>query len=165
MVSIGHENCLDEFAPKNHWGYASLDWSCGAKRWINKDPTKTTCEETSAANCQRLKQQGKVNRCGIYHNMELALEWLESNRAVMDQSHVQAGWFLRFPNGSVFDNKRKAHSEDDGPLMSQWFIDWRNPDAAAYFVGSIVNSTRLNGVDATFSDDAPGTTYNKLPFP
>ena len=26
-----------------------------------------------------------MKRCTIYHNMELALEWLESNRAVMDQ--------------------------------------------------------------------------------
>jgi hypothetical protein len=40
--------------------------------------------------------------------------------------------------------------------MSQWVIDWRNQDAAAYFVGAILNSTFLPGVDATFTDDLPG---------
>ena len=39
-------------------------------------------------------------------NMELALEWLESNRAVMDEEHINMGWFLRFQNGSVYDMKR-----------------------------------------------------------
>jgi hypothetical protein len=41
----------------------------------------------------RLKQAGEIKRCGIYHNMQLALEWLESNRAVMDEAHVKEGWF------------------------------------------------------------------------
>lgn len=57
-----------------------------------------------AANCAALKKAGKVRRCTIYHNMQLALQWLESNRAVMDQAHIDAGWYLRFPNGSVYDD-------------------------------------------------------------
>eukprot|EP01052_Picozoa_sp_SAG31_P037143 SAG31_NODE_4750_length_2980_cov_1.358209_1_plen_170_part_00 len=63
-------------------------------------------------------------RCGIYHNMELSLQWLESQRAVMDGEHVAAGWFLRYPNGSVFD--KKQHVQQSRVNMSQWIIDWRN---------------------------------------
>lgn len=86
----------DGFAPVHRWGYVTLDWQCGVQNWINEDPSKTTCEATSSQNCATLKQNGAVKRCGIYHNMELALEWLESERAVMDQRHVDADWFLKF---------------------------------------------------------------------
>lgn len=108
-----------------------------------------------------LKKAGKVRRCTIYHNMELALEWLESNRAVMDQSHVDLGWFLTFANGTVYDLKRlppsdPARPKQPMPMLSQWFIDWRNRDASAYFVGAILNSTFLPGVDGTFTDDSQG---------
>ena len=143
------------FWPKHRWGYVTLDWSAGYLNWVNPNPAKTTCEATSAANCARLKAAGKVKRCGIYHNMELALEWLESERAVMDEAHVKAGWFLTYPNGSVFDRKQQVGGRI-GPRMSQYIIDWRNIDAADYFVGAILNSTFRPGVDATFTDDLPG---------
>jgi hypothetical protein len=89
---------------------------------------------------------------------ELALEWIESNRAVMDQRHVDAGWFLTYPNGTVFDNRRTVRVGPGkvSPLMSQWLIDWRSPDAAEYFTEAVVNSTSRSGVDATFTDDLPG---------
>jgi hypothetical protein len=108
----------------------------------------------------RLKQAGKVKRCGIYHNMELALEWLESERAVMDDAHIKQGWFLTYPNGTVFDTKQ--HVATSTVQMSQYIIDWRNADAADYFVGAIVNSTFLPGVDATFTDDLPGCPSESL---
>ena len=38
--------------------------------------------------------------------MELALEWLQSERAVMDEAHVAKGWFLTYPNGTVLDKKQ-----------------------------------------------------------
>lgn len=145
----------DGFKPTNRWGYVTLDWQCGSNNWINADPAKTTCEATSAANCADLKKKGLVKYCGIYHNMELSLQWLESERRVMDAAHVKAGWFLTYPNGTVLDIQRRAPG-NRGPLLSQWFIDWRNVDAAAYFVEAIVNSTFLDGVDATFTDDLTG---------
>lgn len=84
---------------------------------------------------------------------ELALQWLESNRAVMyDES--KADWFLQFTdgrghkNGTIFNNRRE---EGD-----QYFIDWRNPDAAAYFVGSIVRVVSDPAVDGTHTDDREG---------
>lgn len=141
------------FDPVNHWGYASLDWSVGRATWLNPDRNKSTCEATSTANCAELKASGKVVRCGIYHNVELALQWLESNRAVMYDSS-KADWFLQFTdgqghkNGTIYNQPRE---EGD-----QYFIDWRNPDAAAYFVAAIVNTTLQAGVDATFTDDRDG---------
>jgi hypothetical protein len=142
------------FAPAHRWGLASLDWSVGRGAWFNpRDPGASTCEATSAANCAALKAAGRVARCGVYHNMELALQWLESNRAVMYAAGT-ADWFLQYTdgaghkNGTIF-NARRAEGD-------QFFIDWRNPDAAAYFVGAIVNVTLLPGVDATFTDDREG---------
>ena len=82
-----------------------MDWGPGWTRWMGNsstaDPAKASCEATSSANCVRLKQADKVKRCGIYHNMELSLQWLESERAVMDDAHVKAGWFLQYPNGAA----------------------------------------------------------------
>lgn len=143
--------------PIHHWGLLSIDHGCnrGGKQgptnhgWNRLGPAQATCEATSAANCLALKEAGLVTRCGIYHNLELSLQWLESQRAVMDEAHVAAGWFLRFPgNGSVFQH--------DIPEGKQWTIDWRNPAAAQYFVQSIVNATMQPGVDVTFTDDREG---------
>ena len=58
-------------------------------------------------------------------------------------------------NGTVLNQPTTARPFH-APLLSQWFIDWRNADAAAYFTEVIVNSTSLPGVDATFTDDLPG---------
>ena len=134
-------------APGHHWGAVSLDWAVGRGTWLQPDRRASTCEATSAANCRALRQAGLVKRCGIYHNVELALEWIESSRVVMfDPS--KKDWFLQWPNGTVFDQPRAEGS--------QYFIDWRNADAAAYFVASIVNATVDLGVDLTFTDDRDG---------
>ena len=151
------------FDPINRtWGWITLDWQSNRESWLVKDPNKATCEASMAANCAALKKAGKVRRCTIYHNMQLALQWLESNRAVMDQAHIDAGWFLRFPNGSVYDDVMgpvrpdPARPDQPNTTFSQYFIDWRNRDAAAYFVAAIVNATFLPGVDGTFTDDSNG---------
>lgn len=150
---------LDGFHPNKSWGWVTLDWQANRKYWLNDDPKKTTCEAANARNCVQAKRDGKVRRCTIYHNMQLALEWLESQRKVMDQEHIDAGWFLRFKNGTVYNEIRQPPAgEPDQPMpfLNQYFIDWRNPDAAAYFVSAIVNSTFLPGVDGTFTDDSQG---------
>jgi hypothetical protein len=38
-----------------------------------------------------MKAAGKVGRCFVYHNFELALEWLESQRAVMRDPASERG--------------------------------------------------------------------------
>ena len=136
---------------KHHWGLLVLDSACNADGmfgWNASGPAQATSEATNAAMCVLLKEAGLAKRCGIYHNLELSLQWLESNRNVMDEEHVRKGWFLQYKNGSVFH-----HNIYPG---WQWTIDWRNPDAFQYFVRSIVNATQLPGVDVTFSDDREG---------
>jgi hypothetical protein len=51
------------------------------------------------------------------------------------------------------------------PLLSQWFIDWRNVEATEYFVEAIVNSTFLPGVDGTFTDDSNGVPAEHTEMP
>ena len=70
----------------------------------------------------------------------------------MDKEHIDRGWFLRWPNGSVYNHVTML----DNLTLNQHYRDWRNAEAAAYFVGAIVNSTLLDGVDATFTDDREG---------
>lgn len=141
-------------APGHFWGMVSLDWQVGEAAWLNtSDLNASTCEATSAANCARLKTSGAVNRCGLYHNVELALQWIESNRAVM-YDPACADWFLQYTdgdghkNGTIYNEPR---AEGD-----QFFIDYRNADAAAYFVRAIVNATVAYGADLTFTDDRDG---------
>jgi len=54
------------------------------------------------------------------------------------------------PPGTIFNNHR---SEGD-----QYFIDWRNPQASAYFVSSILSVVLSNSaaVDGTHTDDREG---------
>jgi hypothetical protein len=69
------------FAPTHHWGMASLDWTVGRGTWLDPaNKSRSTCEATSAANCAAVKRSGMVKRCGIYHNIELALEWWERKK-------------------------------------------------------------------------------------
>jgi hypothetical protein len=140
-------------APGHHWGLASLDWQVGEGTWLKPNRSASNCEAVSAANCARLKASGAVKRCGIYHNIELALQWIESARAVM-YDEDKKDWFLQYTdghgtkNGTIYNEPR---AEGD-----QFFVDYRNADAAAYFVGSIVNATVDLGVDLTFTDDRDG---------
>lgn len=114
---------------------------------------------------------------------ELALEWLESNRRVMyDPS--KAEWFLQYTDGKGHKNgalrgapapARPRHARLNLPHRlhilylagtifnnqrsegAQYFIDWRNADAAAYFVSSILDVvTSSPAVDGTHTDDREG---------
>lgn len=65
--------------PVHHWGLLSIDHGCNRggpagpanHGWNRYGPANATCEATSAANCLALKKAGLVNRCGIYHNLEV----------------------------------------------------------------------------------------------
>ena len=149
-------NTFANFTPAagHFWGAVSLDWTVGQGTWLNlSDLNASTCEASSAANCAALKAAGLVHRCGIYHNVELALQWIESARAVMYDA-TKAHWFLQYTdaagnkNGTIYNEKR---SQGD-----QFFIDWREPAAAAYFVSSIVDTLVALDVDMTFTDDRDG---------
>lgn len=123
------------FVPKHRWGLITLDNSVGIAAWAGAGgvANQSHYERTATENCARLKKAGLVRVCGIYHNVELALEWLESNRAVMDDEHVAAGWFLRYQgNKSVFNhNTTLPVSDGENITLRQYFIDWRNMDAVS----------------------------------
>ena len=107
----------------------------------------TTCEATSVEGCRRLKASGKAQRCFIYHNGMGALEWLETQRAVM-YDKKKAGWFLQFTDG---------HGRKNGSIYqrNQWegdqFLwDYRVKAAADYVVKSVVESVSDPAVDGTY---------------
>ena len=155
MMARASNTDNEGFVPVHQWGLATLDNRVGVASWSRGGPDKASYEKTATANCIRLKQAGLVARCGIYHNIELGLEWLESNRAVMDAAHVAAGWFLRLQNGSVFNHEVIIPVSDiENITLRQYFIDWRSADAAEYFVRAILNVTLA--VDLTFTDDREG---------
>lgn len=110
------------FDPAHPWGLVSLAWDCAATRE----------EAATVPICARLKAEGKAHRCFMYHNQvggvwggrrccrrrhpplpqELALGWLESQAAVMyDPAH--AGWFMRWPNGSAYNEPGGMHGDGD----------------------------------------------------
>jgi len=94
-----------------------------------------------------LKQAGSAQRCFIYHNMELALEWLETQRAAMYDPTL-ADLFLRYKNGTIYN---EAISQGD-----QYFWNFTNPAAGEYFIKSILKAIDDPYVDGTFTDDVDG---------
>lgn len=130
------------------WGLVSLDWSVGNALWLHPDRNVSSCEATHTENARRIKQRFPTTRVFLYHNVELGLQWLESQRAVMYDPQ-KAHWFLRWPNGTVVNTHI---SQGD-----QFYWDFRCQAAADYFVASVVNSsTRYPWVDGTFLDDTDG---------
>jgi hypothetical protein len=137
--------CGDAFSGARPWGLISLAWDCSA------DGAE---EAAAAARCAALKAAGAARRCFVYHNQELALRWLESQRAAMDDG-ARARWFLRWPNGSQYveDETSRPH----GGFAAQAFWDFRNASAGAYFVASVCATLGASAaVDGTFADDVTG---------
>jgi len=92
-------------------------------------------------------------RVFIYHNTELALQWLESQRAVM-YDPTKAHWFLQYTDGK--GNKNGTIYNEHIHQGDQYFWDFRVPEATAYFVSSIVESVSSPYVDGSFADDVTG---------
>eukprot|EP01052_Picozoa_sp_SAG31_P026451 SAG31_NODE_2396_length_5784_cov_15.942656_5_plen_151_part_00 len=85
------------------YGLVGLDWLNANGIWWDQTPAgrnRTRCEAVSVENCRRLKAAGLAKRCMIYHNLELALEWEESQRSVMYDQR-KASYFLRYNNGTI----------------------------------------------------------------
>ena len=81
------------------WGLISLDWSVAESVWRKANQNTSTNEATSTEGCRRIKAASPGTRCFIYHNMELALQGLESQRAVMYNRSL-ADWFLQVTDGN-----------------------------------------------------------------
>lgn len=139
--------------PNHTWGLISLDWSVARAIWFKNGKNKTNNEAVSTKGCQMLKAAGKASKCFIYHNMELALEWEESQRKVM-YNPATADYFLQYTDGK--GNKNGTIYQEDITYGDQFFWDFTNPAAADYFVTSVVASLSDPAVDGTFTDDVGG---------
>lgn len=136
------------------WGLISLDWSVAKTIWSKNGLRNGTIEATSITGCEQIKAISPKTRCFIYHNMELALEAMESQRAVM-YDPAQAGMFLQYTDGKGVKNGT-IYNEPGGP-GDQYFWDFRNSSAASYYVSSVMSTlTSSAAVDGTFTDDVTG---------
>jgi hypothetical protein len=144
------------FEPEHPWGLISLDWSVNRATWFaNHSIFNTSCEATSIENCRRLKAAGLAHRCFIYHNQELALLWLESQRAVI-LDPTKADYFLQYGwNSSTHTGNGTVYNE---ARAEGWQLFWNhlNNEAADYFISSIDAVLDNDSVDGTFTDDVDG---------
>lgn len=136
------------FDRKKPWGLTSLDWSVANTIWHNDNQNLSTVEATLTENCRLIKEISPNTRCFLYHNLELGLQAFESNREVMyDVSKVN--WFVRINgNGSIYN-------EPGGP-GDQYFFDFRNKDAADWYIETALKLTSSPYVDGIFTDDYEG---------
>lgn len=81
------------------WGLISLDWSVASSIWNKNGPAKGTIEATSTYNCGLIKAVSPNTKCFIYHNMELALQAMESQRVIM-YDPTKAYMFLQYTDGN-----------------------------------------------------------------
>lgn len=135
------------------WGLVSLDWSVGVSLWQRPDPAQSICETVLTDNCRLIKAQSPGTRCFVYHNLELALEWLESQRAVMYNASL-APWFLQYTDGHGHKNGT-VYNERIG-FGDQFFWDFREPAAADYYIASVLRVTADAAIDGSFTDDVVG---------
>ena len=140
------------FAPNasQPWGLVSLDWNVGSTVWNASGPHAGTIEATTRANCAAIKAMHPATRCFGYHNMELSLEAIESQRSAMfpGEPNYNPAYFLRFPNGTIYN-------EPGGP-GAQFFWNFTNPATRAFFVSSIMSVLAHPELDGTYTDDVSG---------
>jgi hypothetical protein len=124
----------------------------------NAPPARPPCysapvEATSIEGCRRIKANNPKGKCFIYHNQELALESMESQRLVMyDPS--KAYLFLQYTDGA--GNKNGTIYNERQEPGDQFFWDYRVPDTASYYISSVLATINSSVVDGTFTDDVTG---------
>lgn len=124
------------------------DWSNAKKDWLAVSPHD--CEERLVEQCKKIKTINPDVKCFVYRNTELALEWLSSQRAVMNEDH--AGYFLNF------QVRRDRHAPPPAPL---------NPPSPVLclvplkWLASVHDCVRTQGADASAKCTAAGPcTYS-----
>ena len=121
--------------------------------WKKPNQSDSTVEATSIEGCRRIKAASPHTRCFIYHNMELALQALESQRLVMYDS-LYADWFLQYQTPSGMKNGT-IYNEPGGP-GDQYFWDFRLEAVREYYKYSVLTTLSDDVVDGTFTDDIDG---------
>ena len=140
--------------PDYPFGLVDLDWLVALRIWYKDGQQKlSNMEAVLTENCRMLKARNLTQRCFIYHNMELALEFAESQRAVM-YDPTKADYFLRYANGTIYNEPTVRYGNHT--IGDQFFWNHTNPEASDYFVMSVVKSLDDPAVDGTFTDDSQG---------
>ena len=129
------------------WGLISLDWSVNKQTWNKNGLRNGTIEATSRENCRQIKALFPKTKCFIYHNMELALEAVESQRAVM-YPPPSPYFMMQWADGSIYN-------EPGGP-GDQFFWNFTTPAVRQYFSDSVLNSINYPETDGSFTDDVTG---------
>jgi hypothetical protein len=143
------------------FGLVSLDWSVANAIWHgNGNVSNMTGAATLVEQCRRIKAVDPTTKCFVYRNTELALEWLEPHRAVMDDPAFSA-FFLQFQPGNPSNTPPGTiYNEDAGSPATgarQFFWNYSNGDAFEYVLGVSEQGELATGsefVDGTFLDDS-----------
>jgi hypothetical protein len=85
------------------FGLLSFDWSNGRDVWARYPPAAAPCEEMLVEQAAMVKAISPSSRVFVYRNMELALQWLSSERAAM-YDPAKAGYFLQYTDGAGHKN-------------------------------------------------------------
>jgi hypothetical protein len=100
--------------------------------------------------CAANKKLNPRQRCFTYLNLELALGWYTSERAVQDNTTLSHELLIKASNGTVL-------YDSPGPTMLQAFWDYRSPAVIEYWknviLAQVVASPHLDGV---LYDDVTG---------
>ena len=154
VIETGHTASF--FEPAHAWGLISLDWSVARGTWFTGNASNSTCEATLAENCRRLKQAGKAVRCSAYRNSELALQWLESERALMADP-ANADLFLQFQPGTPSGERPGTIFVAPNPYGLQYFFNFSLLRTQQVFLDALMSvSAAAEHVDAFFLDDVDG---------
>ena len=121
--------------------------------WGQNDSMHATVEATSREGCRRIKASSPDTRCFIYHNAELALSVLESQRAAMfpGEPSYDPQFFVQWPNGTAYS----AGVPNRGAGVS-YFWNYTYQAAREYFTQATLASLLSPEVDGTFLDDWTG---------
>jgi len=150
MQPCNHSGYFDpSFAAK--YGLVSFDWNNAKDLWIAYPRDQRKCEEMLVEQAKMVKELNPATRIFVYRNLELSLEWLSSERAIM-YNNATVDWFLRWKNGSIYQIDILAGDE--------FFWNFSNGNAVDYFIETVSlgsNGLGSKWVDGVFTDDSDGT--------
>eukprot|EP01052_Picozoa_sp_SAG31_P017176 SAG31_NODE_1163_length_9588_cov_8.265676_7_plen_569_part_00 len=141
------------------YGIISFDWNNAKAIWLKANRSESTCEATLVEQARRVKAASSRTKVLVYRNCMYALQWLESERAVM-YDPAFAGFFLRDKSGKIYNAQAK---EGD-----QFLWNYSNASAAQYKMDVVVGGTGGVGapggiIDGIFMDDpGPGTAKHPM---
>ena len=154
VIETGHT--ASYFMPAHAWGLISLDWSVARGTWFTGNASNSTCEATQRENCRLLKQAGRAVRCSVYKNSELALQWMESQRAIMADP-ANAELFLQYQPGNPSGTPAGTIFVAPNPYGEQRFWNFSVLRTQLVFIDSLLAvATATDDVDAFFLDDVDG---------